>query len=109
LSALVAVRRAGWRLVASGVRAGRRVPRVHSIDNPHPTQEPTMTSPRSLQASLSQQAIAFGLAAMVTAGVLSGLLGLAGADQSALLAQRLQAAPQAASQAAVQAVAAPQA
>lgn len=57
-----------------------------------------MTSPRTLQASLPQQAVAFGLAALVTAGVLSGLLGLAGADQSALLAQRLQATPQAIAQ-----------
>jgi len=57
-----------------------------------------MTSPRHLQASLPQQALSFGLAAVLTAGVLGGLLGLAGADQSAQLAQRLQATPQAIAQ-----------
>ena len=57
-----------------------------------------MTTTRQLQASRSQQALSLGLAALVTAGVLSGLLGLAAADQSAQLAQRLQATPQAIAQ-----------
>lgn len=54
-----------------------------------------MTTARTLQASLSQQALSLGLAAVLTAGVLAGLLGLAGSDASAQLAQRLQATPQA--------------
>lgn len=53
-----------------------------------------MTRQHPLQASLPQQAMAFGLAALVTAGVLSGLLGLARADHAAQLAQRQQAVPQ---------------
>ncbi|MES2715172.1 MAG: hypothetical protein V4795_05375 [Pseudomonadota bacterium] len=57
-----------------------------------------MTSPRTLHTSLPQQALSLGLAAVVTAALLSGVLGLAGADQAAQLAQRLQAAPQAIAQ-----------
>ncbi len=53
-----------------------------------------MTSPRNLYASLPQQAVSLALAALLTAAVLQGLLGLASADHSALLAQRLQATPQ---------------
>jgi hydroxymethylglutaryl-CoA reductase len=50
---------------------------------------------RPLQATLSQQALALGLSALITAGVLSGLLGLAGQDAAALLAQQQQRSPQA--------------
>jgi hydroxymethylglutaryl-CoA reductase len=50
---------------------------------------------RPLQATLSQQALALGLSALITAGVLSGLLGLAGHDAAALLAQQQQPVPQA--------------
>jgi len=57
-----------------------------------------MTSPRHLQASLPQQGLSLALAALVTVAVLQGLLGLAGADQSALLAQRQHATPQAIAQ-----------
>ena len=53
-----------------------------------------MTHP-TLQQAFRQQALALGLAAMVTAGVLSGLLGLAQGDQAAQLAQQMQAAPHA--------------
>ena len=48
-----------------------------------------------LHTTLSQQALSLGLAAMVTAGVLTSLLGLAGGDQAALQAQQMQRAPQA--------------
>jgi len=48
-----------------------------------------------LHTALSQQALSLGLAAVVTAGVLAGLLGLAGGDQAAALAQQMQHAPQA--------------
>ena len=53
-----------------------------------------MTSPRNLQTGLPQRVVALALAALVTAAVLQGLLGLAGADHSALLAQHQQATPQ---------------
>lgn len=48
-----------------------------------------------LHTTLSQQALSLGLAAAVTAGVLAGLLGLAGGDQAALMAQQALHAPQA--------------
>ena len=48
-----------------------------------------------MQQAFHQQALALGLAALVTAGVLSGLLGLSHGDQAAHLAQQVQAAPQA--------------
>jgi hypothetical protein len=54
-----------------------------------------MTTPRALQTSLTQQALALSLAAVVTFGVLAGVLGVAGADQAAQMAQQLQHAPQA--------------
>jgi hypothetical protein len=54
-----------------------------------------MTAIRNLQASLSQQALSLGLAALVTAGVLAALLGEAGGDQAAQLAQQMQPVPQA--------------
>ena len=60
-----------------------------------------MTSPRALQTTLSQQALALGLAAVVTFGVLAGLLGEAGGERSTELAQQLRAVPQAAAAAAV--------
>lgn len=53
-----------------------------------------MTHP-ALQQALRQQALALGLAAVVTAGMLSGLLGLAQGDQAAQLAQQMRAVPQA--------------
>lgn len=56
------------------------------------------TTPRALQTRFSQHALLLGLAALVTAGVLQGVLGLAGADHAAQLAQRQQAAPQAIAQ-----------
>ena len=54
-----------------------------------------MTTPQALPKRLSQQVLSLGLAALVTAGVLSGLLGLAANDHAALQALRLQATPQA--------------
>ena len=57
-----------------------------------------MTRQHPLQARLPQQAVAFGLAALVTAGVLAGLQGLAGADHAAQLAQRHMNVPQAIAQ-----------
>ena len=57
-----------------------------------------MTTPRALQTWFTHHALSLGLAALVTAGVLQGLLGLAGADHAAPLAQRQQAAPQALAQ-----------
>lgn len=53
-------------------------------------------TPTPMQAAAPQQALALGLAGMVTAAVLWGLLGLAQADQSALMAQQMQTQPQAA-------------
>ena len=60
-----------------------------------------MTSPRALQTTLSQQALALGLAAVVTFGVLAALLGEAGGERSTELAQQLRAVPQAAAAAPV--------
>ena len=57
------------------------------------TTRPVSTTP--LNTTLAQQALSLGLAAVATAGVLAGLLGLAGADQAALMAQQLPHAPQA--------------
>ncbi len=57
-----------------------------------------MTTPRALQTRFTQHALSLGLAALVTAGVLQGVLGLAGADHAAQLAQRQQAVPQAIAQ-----------
>ena len=54
-----------------------------------------MTTPRALQTTLSQQALALSLAAMVTFGVLAAVLGEAGADRSTELAQQLRPVPQA--------------
>jgi hypothetical protein len=54
-----------------------------------------MTTPRALQTALSQQALALGLAAVVTFGLLAGVLGEAGSDRASALAQQLQPAPQA--------------
>jgi hypothetical protein len=48
-----------------------------------------------LQAAPRQQALALGLSALVTAGILAGLLGLAGSDNAALLAQQRQQRQQA--------------
>ena len=47
----------------------------------------TTTTPRPLQTPLSQQVLSLGLAAVITAVVLTGLLGEAGGDRAALLAQ----------------------
>ncbi len=52
------------------------------------TTRPVSTTP--LHTTLSQQALSLGLAAVLTAGVLAGLLGLAGGDQAAVLAQQMQ-------------------
>ena len=52
-----------------------------------------MTHP-ALQQAVRQQALALGLAAVVTAGVLSGLLGLSHGEQAAQLAQQMLVAPQ---------------
>ena len=41
-----------------------------------------------LQATARQHLLALGLSAVVTAGVLAGLLGLAGSDSTAVLAQQ---------------------
>ena len=57
-----------------------------------------MSNPRTFKTSLSLHAVSLGLAAVVTAALLHGMLGLAGADHSALLAQRQQATPQAIAQ-----------
>ena len=54
-----------------------------------------MTTPRALHTTLPQQALALGLAAMVTFGVLAGVLGEAGGDRSTELAQQLRPVPQA--------------
>ena len=60
-----------------------------------------MTTPRALQTRFTQHALSLGLAGLVTAGVLHGVLGLAGADRTAQLVQRQQAAQQAVAQAPV--------
>mgnify|MGYP002134470882 CR=1 FL=1 len=52
----------------------------------------------SLFVAISTVILSLGLAVLVTAGVLSGVLGLAGADHAAQLAQRQQATPQAIAQ-----------
>ena len=54
-----------------------------------------MTTPRALHTTLSQQALALSLAAMVTFVVLAGVLGEAGGDRSTELAQQLRPVPQA--------------
>ena len=54
-----------------------------------------MTTPRALQTTLSQQALALGLAALVTFGVLTGVVGEAGSDRAAELAQQGRPVPQA--------------
>ena len=57
-----------------------------------------MTTPRALHTRFTQHALSLGLAGLVTAGVLQGVLSLAGADHTAQLVQRQQAAPQATAQ-----------
>lgn len=52
-------------------------------------------TPRALHTPLTQHALALGLAAVVTFGVLSAVLGEAAGDGAALLAQQAQARPQA--------------
>lgn len=52
-----------------------------------------MTHP-SMPQAVRQQALALGLAVVVTAGVLSGLMGLAQGDRAAELAQQMQGVPQ---------------
>lgn len=54
-----------------------------------------------LQATPQQHLLALGLSALVTAGVLSGLLGLAGSDSAPQLAQQRQQRQQAVAPAAV--------
>ena len=54
-----------------------------------------MTTPRALQATLTQQALALCLAALVTLGVLAGVVGEAGSDRATELAQQPRAVPQA--------------
>lgn len=54
-----------------------------------------MTTPRALQTTLSQQALALSLAAVVTFGVLAGVVGQAGSERSTELAQQWRAVPQA--------------
>ena len=46
-----------------------------------------------MQQTLHQQALALGLAALITAGVLAGLMGLSHGEQAAHLAQQMQATP----------------
>lgn len=53
-----------------------------------------MTTPRALQSTWSQHALALGLAALVTFGVLSGVVGEAGSDRAAELAQQARSVPQ---------------
>ena len=50
---------------------------------------------QTLQTTARHQALALGLAGLITAGVLSGLLGLAQGDQAAHLAQQMQPMPHA--------------
>ena len=52
------------------------------------------TTDRALHTPVSHQLLSLAAAALVTAGVLSGLLSLAGSDQAAQLAQQMQAVPQ---------------
>ena len=54
-----------------------------------------MTTSRALQTTLSQQALVLFLAALVTLGVLAGVVGEAGSDRATELAQQLRAVPQA--------------
>ena len=54
-----------------------------------------MTSPRALQITLTQKALALSLAALVTLGVLAGVVGEASSDRATELAQHLRAVPQA--------------
>lgn len=54
-----------------------------------------MTTPRALQTGFIQRALALSLAGLVTAGMLQGVLSLAGAEHRAQLVQRQQAVPQA--------------
>ena len=54
-----------------------------------------MTSPRALQTTLTQQALALSLAALVTLGVLAGVVDEASSDRATELAQHLRAVPQA--------------
>ncbi len=54
-----------------------------------------MTTPRAVQSRFTQHALSLGLAALVTAGVLNAMLGLAGADHAAHLDQQAQQAQQA--------------
>ena len=54
-----------------------------------------MNNPRALQTTLSQQALALGLAAVVTFGVLAGVFGEAGGVRATDLAQQLRPVPQA--------------
>ena len=54
-----------------------------------------MTTPRALQTTLSQQALALSLAAVATFGVLAAVTGQAGSDRSTALAQQWRAVPQA--------------
>ncbi|MBL8350258.1 MAG: hypothetical protein JNL87_08065 [Burkholderiaceae bacterium] len=52
-----------------------------------------MTQARPLQTPLTQQALALALAAVVTFGVLAGVLGLAAGDPAAQLARERPSAP----------------
>jgi len=54
-----------------------------------------MTTARTLQASLMQQALALSLAAVATSGVLAAVMAQAGSDRSTALAQQWRAVPQA--------------
>jgi hypothetical protein len=54
-----------------------------------------MTTARALQTPLSQHALALSLAALVTLGVLAGVLGEAGGARSTELAQQLRPVPHA--------------
>lgn len=54
-----------------------------------------MTTPRALQSTWSQHALALGLAALVTFGVLTCVVGEAASDRAAALAQQARPVPQA--------------
>jgi len=54
-----------------------------------------MTSPRALQITWSQHALALGLAALVTFGVLTGMVGEAASARATELAQQARPVPQA--------------